>query len=128
MYIDYVIFIQFLENLLILSQILAVSKPVARVIIDDALDTVYSRFPKSLRDSLIPVYSSNFYKNASKALDEKWSAHNVYTHLFNDRRQLETLLFSKLDIIVQKEKVIKPAINDLSNIEFLYEGPYFDDG
>ena len=75
--------------------------PPARVELLDAIDAVYSLFPPSLRNGEIPAYSDQFYKDVSNALNGKWTSHNVYINLLNDRRGLKTKVFEKLGISVE---------------------------
>lgn len=80
--------------------------PPDNVDIDTAV-TKICLFAESLSNGVIPAYSHEFYKNVSKALDGKWTAHNVYINFKNNRRELRTKVYESLGM---KEQGILDAV------------------
>ena len=91
----------------------------AMVSLGDAINVVKDFMEHFITDEL-PSYTSNVWKDISEILKKKWSPHNVYTHVRENRRQIMTTAREEMGIVVPKN------VRELVKTEKLDETDLFD--
>ena len=86
----------------------------AKVSVTDAVDAI-CLFGEIIENGILPEYTHEFYKKFSSKLDNKWSAHDIYINLRENRRQLRNEVFKRLEIEEHENKENEYSDPNLSN-------------
>lgn len=82
----------------------------------DVLEQFYDHF-KSFNRSDWPRYTSNVYKEMSKAVEGKWTAHNWYIAVKEDRRNILSEVRRKLGIEVDHISDVQYSDSETENVD-----------
>lgn len=87
----------------------------AKVDVSDAINAI-CQLGSILKDGNLPAYTNAFYAEVAKLLDGKWTGHDVYINLRENRRDLKTKVFERLGIkIIPELEETKENVNSFES-------------